>query len=153
MRIIPLIALAAMVAFVLLVPMKGQDAQSPDRVQQLVSLSEEARLAALNGDAAWQEAHLAQEFTAIEQDGEMRSRSDAIRMRKEGLVKFDSIVVLERNVRHFGTTAIVLTRANIKAHIGTRDISGGSWLTAVWVKKNGSWMEVASQSTSVGLNP
>jgi hypothetical protein len=143
------ITLAATVPFLILVLMQGRP---PDAVQQLIALSEEARQAALNGDATWQERHLAEGFTAIEPNGEMKSRAEAIKMRKAGLVKFDSIEVVDRKVRVYGDTALVITRANLKAHIGARDISGGSWLSAVWVKERGSWKEVASQSTSVSTN-
>ena len=100
-------------------------------------------------DADWQDRNLAEDFTAIEPTGEIKTKSEAVAMRRSGAVKFESIVVLDRQVRVYGDTAIVITRSNIKAHIFGHDIEGESWLTAVWVKRNGQWKEVASQSTSI----
>lgn len=147
MRFVSVVALAAMVAFVLFVPMRGADTQTPDVEQILASLSDDAREAAVNGDAAWQESHLARDFTAIEPDGELRSRIDVIRAGTPAAS--DSLVVLDRKVRVYGNTAVVLTRTALKARAGLPDGNGGSWLTSVWVRENGAWKHAAFQSTSV----
>lgn len=150
MRFVSVVALAAMVAFVLFVPMRGADTQTPDVEQQLASLSDDAREAAVNGDVSWQETHLARDFTAIEADGELRSRSDVIRTGTPAVS--DSLVVLDRRVRVYGNTAVVLTRTALKARAGMPDAIGGAWLTSVWVRDNGAWKEAASQSTSAAAH-
>jgi ketosteroid isomerase-like protein len=127
----------------------ASSSSSSEITAQVTELAEQARVAALKGDADWQERNLAEDFTAIEPTGEIKTKSEAIAMRRSGAVKFESIVILDRQVRVYGDTAIVITRANIKAHISGHEIEGGSWLTAVWVKRNGQWKEVASQSTSI----
>ena len=138
------------VAALLTVRAMGASSSSPDETSaQVIELAEQARMAALKGDADWQDRNLADDFTAIEPTGEIKTKSEAIAMRRSGAVKFESIVILDRQVRVYGDTAIVITRANIKAHISGHEFEGGSWLTAVWVKRNGQWKEVASQSTSI----
>lgn len=128
---------------------KGQSPQDSITVKQLLKLADEAREAALHGDAIWQEQHLMQNFTAIEPNGEIKSKTEAIQMRKAGTVKFDSIVVLDRKVKVYGETGIVITKAKIRIHINGQEINTGSWLTTIWVKNGSSWMETASQSTSI----
>ena len=128
----------------------GASGASPSEITaQVTELAEQARAAALKGDADWQERNLADDFTAIEPNGEIKTKSEAIAMRRSGAIKFESIDVIDRQVRVYGDTAIVITRANIKAHISGHQIEGGSWLTVVWVNRNGQWKEAASQSTSI----
>jgi hypothetical protein len=150
MRFVSVVALAAMVAFVLFVPMKGADTQTPDVEQQLASLSDASREAEANGDVAWQESHLARDFTAIGPDGELRSRIDVIRAGTP--VVSEALVVLDQKVRVYGNTAVVLTRTALKARAGMPEVTGGSWLTSVWVRENGAWKQAAFQSTSVAAH-
>ena len=128
---------------------EGSSSSLSEITAQVTELAEQARVAALKGDADWQERNLAEDFTAIEPSGEIKTKSEAIAMRRSGAIKFESVDVLDRQVRVYGDTAIVITRANIKAHISGHEIEGGSWLTVVWVNRNGQWKEVASQSTSI----
>jgi len=145
-----LFTMIAAIAVLRAVRVVGASSSSPSEITaQIIELAEQARVAALKGDADWQERNLAEDFTAIEPNGEIKTKSEAIAMRRSGAIKFESIDVLDRQIRVYGDTAIVITRANIKAHISGHEIEGGSWLTAVWVNKNGQWKEVTSQSTSI----
>ncbi len=66
-----------------------------------------------------------------------------------GDLKFDSMQLSDVTVHHFGTTAVATGTNTLKGSYKGQDISGKYRFTDTWVKRNGKWQVVASQSTKV----
>jgi len=102
------------------------------------------------GDAAVFGKILADNFIRIGGDGSMLTKAETVDFYKSGRIKWDVIDLKSRKVRMFGNTAIVTREANVKGHMGSKEISGTYRETAVYVKmKNGQWQYVNYQETKV----
>ena len=117
--------------------------------EQIESLSDQGREAALKGDASFLEANTTDDYTAIGNMGNIMSKSDAIQMRKSGDVKYSAIDVSDKKVRVYGNTAVLTATADLKGTIKDHDISGKYRIAQVWVKQGGKWKIANMQSTKV----
>lgn len=66
-----------------------------------------------------------------------------------GDLKFQSIELSELKVHVYGDTAVAAGTSTVKGTYKGQDISGKYRFTDVWVKRNGKWQAVASQSTKL----
>jgi ketosteroid isomerase-like protein len=66
-----------------------------------------------------------------------------------GDLKFQSIELSELKVHVYGDTAVAAGTSTLKGTYKGQDISGKYRFTDVWVKRNGKWHAVASQSTKL----
>ncbi len=120
-----------------------------DVEQQIKTLQEQGREAALKGDTSFQEKYLAADYVAITGDGRMLTRDQAIQMRKSGAIKYEAIEPRDTKIRVYGNTAIVNSLASLKLTANGKPISGDHRLTFVWVKQKGNWKMSSFQSTPV----
>lgn len=115
--------------------------------QQIGSLEDRARDAALKADASFLENNLTDDYVGVSGQGKEANKSETIEMRKNGTVKYDSIDVSDRKIRVYGNTAIVNQKANVKVTVNGQDASGSYLVTRVWVKQGGKWKAASFQST------
>ncbi|MGA2236196.1 MAG: nuclear transport factor 2 family protein [Terriglobales bacterium] len=106
--------------------------------QEIRTLHDQGRQAALKGDAGFFEKHLAAGYFGIGGDGRLRTKAEAVQDFKSGGVKYESID--ERDIK-------VNTYGNMIAN--GKPIDGDYRATFVYVKQGGDWREVAFQSTPV----
>jgi len=66
-----------------------------------------------------------------------------------GDLKFQSIEVSDLKVHVYGNTAVAAGTSTTKGTYKGQDISGKYRFTDTWVKRNGKWQAVASQSTKI----
>jgi len=66
-----------------------------------------------------------------------------------GDLKFQSIELSDLKVHIYGNTAVAAGTSTIKGTYKGQDISGKYRFTDTWVKRNGKWQAVASQSTKL----
>jgi len=66
-----------------------------------------------------------------------------------GDLKFQSIEVSDLKVHVYGNTAVAAGTSMTKGTYKGQDISGKYRFTDTWVKRNGKWQAVASQSTKI----
>jgi ketosteroid isomerase-like protein len=64
-------------------------------------------------------------------------------------LKFQSVDVSDLKVHVYGNTAVAAGTSTIKGTYKGQDISGKYRFTDTWVKRNGKWLAVASQSTKI----
>jgi ketosteroid isomerase-like protein len=106
--------------------------------------------AAKRGDTEAFGNFLADDYTRIDANGQMRNKAETIELYKSGQRKIDTLDLKNRKVRVYGNTAIVTRENEVKGHVGANDISGTYRDTVVYVKgKNGQWQDVNFQSTKV----
>jgi len=117
--------------------------------QQIRTLHDQGRQAALKGDAGFLEEHLAASYFGIGGDGRLRSKAESIQNVKSGSIKYESIDERDVKVDTYGNTAIVNSMASVKLISNGKPIAGEYRATFVYVKQGGDWREVAFQATPV----
>jgi uncharacterized protein (TIGR02246 family) len=101
-------------------------------------------LKANNADALG--ALLADDYTFVNPQGALMNKTQRLQSMKSGEVVFESFNYSDVKVREYGNTAIVTTKVNVK--LKGQDPSAAI-ATLVWLKKDGNWQMIASQSTPV----
>jgi len=117
--------------------------------QQIKTLHEEGRQAALKGDAAFFEKYLAATYFGIGGDGRLRSKAETVADLKSAAIKYNSIEEHDVKVNTYGGTAIVTFEASVNLTMQGKPMSGDYSATVVYVKQGGNWEEVAFQATPV----
>lgn len=117
--------------------------------QQVKTLQEQGRQAALKGDTSFLEKYLADDYVGIGGNGQFRTKAEAIESYKSGALKYEAIDVRNQKIRTYGDTAIVNSEASVRLTLDGKPISGDYRTTFVYVKRQGNWKQVAFQSTPV----
>ena len=117
--------------------------------QQIRTLHDQGRQAALKGDAAFFEKHLAAGYFGIGGDGRLSTKAESVQDFKSGVIKYNSIDERDVKVNTYGNTAVVNSVASVKMTANGKPVGGDYRATFVYVKQGGDWREVAFQSTPV----
>ena len=108
--------------------------------------------AVVKGDWAKLEKETSDDYTLVNVNGQMLSKSQMIEGFKSGQTKLTTDDVSDMNVRVYGEVAVVTGKATVKGTMGGKDVNGQALFTRVYVKKAGQWQSVALQQTPVS-NP
>ena len=92
---------------------------------------------------------LADSWVALGWDGKRTDKAKALAEMKTPGNSLDNIEMSPMTVRIFGNTAVVTGSDTEKSMENGKDTSGKYVWTDVFVKQNGKWRAVASQSTKV----
>jgi len=120
-----------------------------DAEQQIRTLHDQGRQAALKGDASFFEQHLAANYFGIGGDGRLRTKAESVQDLKSGGIRYESIDERGVTVNTYGDTAVVNSMAAVKLTSNGKPITGDYRATFVYVKQGGDWREVAFQATPV----
>jgi ketosteroid isomerase-like protein len=127
----------------------AQAAVSPER--ELTALENDWSQAAVKRDGVALQRFYADEYIFTDENGVVSNKAKDIADLTSGAFRLTSYKFEDMKVRIYGDVAVVTGRNTIA---GTwedikRDISGPYRFTDVFVKRNGRWQCVASQSSSV----
>jgi ketosteroid isomerase-like protein len=100
-------------------------------------------------DGAKLGAILADNWVGLEWDGTIANKAKVLANLKAPDNSLDTIEMGEMTVRAFGNTAVVTGSDVEKSKEKGKDTSGKYIWTDVFVKQNGKWQAVSSQSTKV----
>lgn len=114
--------------------------------QTLTQMEREWVEAAQKKDATTLDRILADDWVGQSPTG-AATKSQALADLKSGDSKLDSITLGDMKVREFGNTAVVTGSDDEKSSYKGKDTSGHYVWTDVFVKRQGGWRAVASQST------
>ncbi len=119
--------------------------------QQLITLDNALENAVKNGDSAFFEKVLAADYLGIGANGHTSTKAGTVKFVRSGKLKWDGLDVTDRQVRVYGSTAVITKQEHyLNAHSGDQDISGTYRTTSIFVKQeDGDWQEVGWQSTQV----
>lgn len=118
-------------------------------VEQLKTLHEQGRDAALKGDDSFFEKYLSEDYVGIRADGSLATKDQYIQMLKSGAIKYETIDERDVKVSLYGDTGIVNVLAFLKLMVNAKPITGMQRATFVWVKQESNWKEVFFQATQV----
>ena len=89
----------------------------------------------------------AADFVAIGLDGTPSTRDEDLEAISSPYLEIKSLAVDDVDVRVYGDAAVVTGRAQAAGTFESADISGAFRFMNVFVRRNGSWVAVASQAT------
>lgn len=117
--------------------------------EEIKKIEQERNQALLKHDTATLERMTSDDYTFINQRGELRTKSEILAGFKSGTFNYDAREISDLEVRVYGDTAVVTGRAKQKGVENSKDYSGENRFTRVYVKQNGRWVSVALQVTLV----
>lgn len=143
-RVIGLVLLAAASAFG-----QAKKAAAPDDVAAVKQVEREWWDAQKSNDAAKVASILADDWVGLETDGTSESKGQFVESVKSGMDKLLSVTLGPMDVKVVGNVAIVQGSDVEKSTSGKRDTSGKWVWMDVFVKRDGKWQAVRSQSAKV----
>lgn len=111
--------------------------------ETLTQLNDAYIRASLNADAAWFDAHLADDFVCISHDTTWYGKPEFLNMIAAGSDQ-ESYRLATVDIKVFGDTGVVRAIGSWRTHAGA---TGTSHYTDVYVKIDGTWKAVSAQIT------
>ena len=130
-------------------PGKGKGAGSGTIEQQIKDLEKQWTDAELKQDAVALDRILADDIVEIESTGQVQTKAEDLADLKSGEFKLESLSFGDMKVRVFGNVAVVNGPYTMKGTYKGKDISHEGHFTDVFVKRQGRWQCVSTQSTPV----
>ena len=126
---------------------RGVEHESRREIDQL----EEAwRNAVLKGNTAAMDALLADDYMSITASGMLQSKEQTLASMRGGAVHFSSIEISDRKVRFYGTTALVVSRAEVSGTAPEGEVAGSYRYTRVYVRnERGEWKIVSFEASPI----
>jgi ketosteroid isomerase-like protein len=106
----------------------------------------------VNGDVAFLEQHLAEDYVGTFPDGAVLDKKAEIHALLSGAVVLHEMRASEMRVRLYGEAAVITGQSTIKARVQGHDESGQFRFTDVWIKHGERWLAVASQVTRIATH-
>ncbi len=128
----------------------GSQAGSSSDEQQLLGLEQQWADAMKNGDASALSRIEADGFVYTDASGKVTGKQNDLNGLKSGQTKFQSFELSDMQAHVFGNTGVVTGHAQLKGTENGQDASGTYAFTDTFVKQNGQWQAVATESTRIG---
>ncbi len=130
----------------------GISRPSGDDAETLMALERTWASAVMMHDAAPLEGFLADDFMQTSETGEVRDREETIARVRSGTAVFSSGGLDDMRVRLYGDAAVVTGRFTAEGQSGDEAFTVNVRWTDTFVRRDGRWLCVASQSSSVTEN-
>ena len=128
----------------------GQEASKTSSVEDQIKKQEQNwAQATIKEGAAAVDQHEADDIFDTDPSGRVTNKAQDKADLSSGDLKFESMELSDLNVHVYGNTAVAAGTNTLKGTYKGQDISGKYRFTDVWVKRNGKWHAVASQSTKL----
>ena len=119
-----------------------------DTTENAIRIAEEARLSAMcAGDAAALEAMLAEEFVYTHANGNIDSKESLIARIAAGTTRHSDAVLVDFSSRLYGDMAVGHGHFTMTVESPTYKVALDNLFLCVWVRRAGSWQQVALQSS------
>jgi ketosteroid isomerase-like protein len=115
--------------------------------QTLAKMEQDWVDAILKRDTATVDRILADDFVATLPDGRTQTKAPNIENLKSGAFTSAGMTINDVKVRTFGDTAVVTYGQSEKSQYQSKDISGRTLWTDVFVKRNGKWQIVVEHGS------
>ena len=117
--------------------------------QILIRMEQDWSQADLQKDASALNRILAEDWIGIDFEGTILNKVQALQGIGSGSGSLQSTVLRDMRVRVYGNTAVVTGTDTEKGEYHGKDSSGRYCWTDVFVRRNGRWQAVSSQSTKL----
>jgi ketosteroid isomerase-like protein len=138
-------------AFAAAPPLKGMHrAQKHENRREIDQLELNWQDAAMKSDTAAMANLLDDDYIAILPNGTIQTKDETLASLRSGTTHFTSIVISDRRIRFYGTTALVTSRAVVKGTAAGGAFSGNYRYTRVYVRdKQGAWKIVSFEASRI----
>jgi ketosteroid isomerase-like protein len=103
--------------------------------------------AELSSNTASMETMLAEDYLGIYGDGTLATKAETIDSFKKGTTKFSHIHTWDRKIRVFGSTAVVVSKAQVTGEHDGESLSGLYRYTRVYHRHSGVWQIVSFEAS------
>lgn len=104
--------------------------------------------AELTGNTATMTNMLSEDYLGIYGDGTLATKAETIDSFKKGKTKFSHIHTWDRKIRVFGSTAVVVSKAQVTGEHEGESLSGYYRYTRVYHRRNGVWRIVSFEASA-----
>jgi len=101
------------------------------------------------GDVQTLSAVYADDYVLVTAEGVVRTKSDQINELRAGQLQFEPVEIVDRTVRVYDGSAIVLSHERSKIIRNGQNIGGDFRANRVYVKRDGRWQLVLTQATRI----
>ncbi|MGO8717949.1 MAG: nuclear transport factor 2 family protein [Acidobacteriaceae bacterium] len=123
--------------------------RQPRQVVHIIEKLEQMwQQAELTADTAVLDTMLSDDYLGIYGDGTLATKAETIDSFKDGSTRFSQIHTWDRKIRVFGSTAVVVSKAQV---VGTHDgesLNGTYRYTRVYHRHNGVWKIVSFEASA-----
>ena len=117
---------------------------------ELFQMEDTWRDALLHGNIPTLSSLLADDYMAITANGMLQSKEQTVAQLRGGVMRFRSLVISDRKVRFYGSTAVVTSRAQVVGTTAEGDVSGNYRYTHVWAREGkGPWRIVSFEASRI----
>jgi ketosteroid isomerase-like protein len=114
-------------------------------IEKLEGLWQQAELTA---NTATMATMLSEDYLGIYGDGTLATKAETIESFKKGTTKFTHIHTWDRKIRVFGSTAVVVSKAQVAGEHDGESLNGYYRYTRVYHRHNGVWQIVSFEASA-----
>ena len=123
---------------------------SAEKTQREVLTTDDARIKArADADIQTMSRIYADDYTLVTAEGALRTKQDQIGEMRTGQLRFQPVELLDRSVRVYDGTAIVLSHERATIIRNGQNIGGDFRANRVYIRRDGRWQLVLTQVTRV----
>ncbi len=124
--------------------------RQPKQVVRVIErLERQWRQAELSANTAAMASMLSDDYLGIYGDGTLATKAETLSGFKTGAIHFSQLDVLDPKIRVFGTTAVVVSKAQVTGVKDGDNISGQYRYTRVYHRVNGVWKIVSFEASTI----
>ncbi len=127
-------------------PEMEQEASAEERI---VQMEREFAEATLRHDVTALERNLADNFLGVDVNGQHLNKAEVLARVKSPDIELTSLRHEDIRVRVFGDCAVATARTVVAGRYKGQETSGEFPYMRVWVKREGRWLAVATQSSAI----
>lgn len=120
-----------------------------DVVKHIAQMEREFAEATLRRDVTALERNLADNFLGVDVNGQHLSKAEVLARAKSPDIELTSLRHEDIRVRVFGDCAVATARTVVAGRYKGQETGGEFPYMRVWVKREGRWLAVATQSSAI----
>jgi ketosteroid isomerase-like protein len=122
----------------------------PRQIVHIIEKLEEMwQQAELTGNTATMANMLAEDYLGIYGDGTLATKSETIESFKRSTTKFSHIHTWDRKIRVYGSTAVVVSKAQVTGEHDGESLNGYYRYTRVYHRHDGVWRIVSFEASAI----
>jgi hypothetical protein len=123
--------------------------QPREVVHTIERLESQWQRAELSANTAVMASMLSDDYLGIYGDGTLATKAETLAAVRSGKIHFSAVNVFDVKIRVFGTTAVVVSKAQVSGVKDGEDVSGLYRYTRVYHRINGVWKIVSFEASTV----
>lgn len=124
--------------------------RQPRQVVHIIErLEQRWQRAELESNTTIMSSMLADDYLGISANGRLSTKTETLDSFKTGSIHFSAMNTADRKIRVYGSTAVVVSRAQVTGSQQGQDLSGHYRYTRVYHRENGVWQIVSFEASRI----